>query len=253
MIMDIIFPVKRDCANIRTIAQKTGIRGFVARLWPADCLLCLDPAHDREVCSHCERLLARSGAACLRCAIPLPVEGWCADCLRKPPAFDDVATAFDYRFPVDRLVHGFKFAADLAAGAYLGDALLHVVAAAPKPDLVVASPASPARLRERGFNPALVLARRVASRLGIAVDARVLAKVRHTPAQAGLDRPSRYRNLRGAFAVRRELAGLHVAVVDDVMTTGATLSEIARALKGAGAKRVSGWVVARTPEPPQGS
>lgn len=253
MIMDIMPPVKQRSTKARTVAQKTGIAGLLARLWPVDCLLCLDPANDRMICSHCERLLARSGLGCLRCAIPLPVEGWCADCLRNPPAYDDVATAFDYRFPVDRLVHRFKFAADLAAGAYLGDALLPVVSAVPKPDLVVASPASLARLRERGFNPALVLARRVASRLGIAVDARVLAKVRHTPPQAGLDRGARCRNLRGAFVVRRQLAGLHVVVVDDVMTTGATLSEIARALKGAGAKRVSGWVVARTPEPPQGS
>jgi len=173
----------------------------------------------------------------------------CGACLRNPPPFDDVVTAFDYRFPIDRLVHRFKFSADLAAGAYLGEALARAVAAAPVPDLVLASPASAARLRERGFNPALVLAGRVASRLGAALDARGLAKVRHTPPQTGLDRAGRRRNLRGAFSVRCRLEGLHVVVVDDVMTTGATLSALAAVLKDGGASRVSGWVVARTPEP----
>lgn len=253
MIMEIVLAVKPLIDFVRTIAQKTGVAGFPARLWPMDCLLCLEPAREGLICVNCERLLARSGFGCLRCAIPLPAGAWCADCLRNPPDFDDVTTAFDYRFPVDRLVHRFKFSADLAAGAYLGDTLFAEVATAAKPDLVLASPASVARLRERGFNPALVLARRIGSCLGVAVDARVLEKVRHTPPQAGLDRRARYRNLQGAFVVRRRLPGLHVAVVDDVMTTGATLSALARALKDAGAKRVSGWVVARTPEPPQGS
>jgi ComF family protein len=123
---------------------------------------------------------------------------------------------------------------------------------APRPDLIVASPASTARLRERGFLPSLVLARRVASRLGVAVDSGVVSKVRHTPPQTGLDRQARRRNVEGAFGVRRRLDGMHVAVVDDVMTTGATLASLAAALKEAGAARVSGWVVARTPEPPRG-
>jgi ComF family protein len=152
---------------------------------------------------------------------------------------------------MDRLIHRFKFSANLAAGAYLGEALAFAAARDSRPDLVVVSPSTSARLRERGFLPPLVLARRVGSRLGIAVDAHVVRKVRHTPPQTGLDRSSRRRNVAGAFAVSRRLEGLHVAVVDDVMTTGATLSGIAAELKDAGAARVSGWVVARTPEPPR--
>ena len=108
------------------------------------------------------------------CAAPFPCPriGFAASACATRLPFDDVVTAFDYRFPIDRLVHRFKFSADLATGAYLGEALARAVAGAPAPDLVLASPASPARLRERGFNPALVLARRVASRLGVAIDAR---------------------------------------------------------------------------------
>jgi len=182
----------------------------------------------------------------------MPEDRRCAECLRNPPAFDDVVTAFDYRFPIDRLVRRFKFSSDLATGALLAEALARSVASAPKPDLVVASPVSAERLRERGLNPALVLARQVGKRLGVPVDARAIAKIRHTLPQSGLDRAGRHRNLRGAFAVRRPMDGLRVAVVDDVMTTGATLSALARELRRAGAAHVSGWVVARTPEPPPG-
>lgn len=251
MIMENMGIVKRIAWRFRTVAQKTGNRGFGGLPWSTDCVLCLEPAGSRLVCHNCERLLPRSAFRCPRCGLPGPGDAPCGECLRDPPAFDDVVTAFDYRFPLDRLVRRFKFSSDLAVGAYLGEALLEAARSRPAPDLILASPASAARIRERGFNPALVLARRVGRGLGVRVDAAALAKVRHTPPQAGLGRDARHRNLQGAFAVRSRLDGLAVAVVDDVMTTGATLSALARALKAAGASRVSGWVVARTPEPPR--
>ncbi len=252
MIQEIAGIVKRGLPLGRTIAQKLGDPAQFPPFWRSDCVLCLDPATGGLLCDNCERLLARPGAACPRCGVATPGNDLCGDCLQARPAFDDVVTAFDYRFPMDRLIHRFKFTADLAVGAYLGAMLAGAAAKVPRPDLVVASPASGARLRERGFLPALVLARQVARKLRLSLDARVLRKVRHTPPQTGLDRPSRRRNVAGAFAVGRRLDGLHVAVVDDVMTTGATLAAIATALKEAGAARVSGWVVARTPEPPRG-
>lgn len=251
MILEKRDAVKQIVGSVRTVAQELGRRLWPTGLWPSDCLLCLGPAGPGAVCDNCERLLASEGPRCSRCALPLPVAGECGACLHRPPAYDDVVTAFDYRFPIDRLIGGFKFSADLAAGAYLGDALARAAATAPRPDRLVASPASLRRLRERGFHPALVLARSVGRRLGIPVDARAVAKVRHTPPQSGLGRAARRRNLRGAFAVRAPLEGLHVAVVDDVMTTGSTLAALAEALRAAGARRVSGWVVARTPEPPR--
>jgi ComF family protein len=252
MIREIADIVKRRLLHGRTSAQKIGEPARFPPFWRADCLLCHDPATSVLLCDNCERLLARPAAACPRCGVATPGNDPCGDCLQASPAFDDVVTAFDYRFPMDRLIHRFKFSADLAVGAYLGATLASAAANVPRPDLVVASPASGARLCERGFLPALVLARQVARKLGLSLDARVLRKVRHTPPQTGLDRPSRRRNVAGAFAVDRRLDGLHVAVIDDVMTTGATLAAIATALKEAGAARVSGWVVARTPEPPRG-
>ena len=110
------------------------------------------------------------------------------------------------------------------------------------------SPASPERLRERGFNPAAVLAKRVARELDLPWHPGILRKVRHTPPQTGLARTARARNLRGAFRCGR-VEGLHVAVVDDVATTGATLEALARELRRSGAAHVEGWVVARTPAP----
>ncbi len=244
-----IIPVRNGMGIARTVAQELGRSCSIARDRRANCLLCLESTAQTGLCQNCERLLARTGFACLGCAIPLAARGWCGDCLREPPAFEGVLAAFDYRFPLDRLVQRFKFSADLAVGAYLGDALARAVADGPRPDLVVASPISARRLRERGFNPALLLARRVASRHGITLDGGCLAKTRHTPPQTGLDAAARRRNLRGAFRSGRRLEGLHVAVVDDVLTTGATLGALAGVLRAAGATRVTGWVVARTPEP----
>jgi ComF family protein len=253
IILGVCVDVKLISGPVRTFAEKIGIRGVGRLRLRRDCLLCLGETSAGGVCQNCEHFLAPAGVRCPRCALPLAQEGACGDCLRLPPAFDDIVTAFDYRFPVDRLVRRFKFSGDLAVGVYLGEALARRVAASgARPDFVLASPASAARLRERGFDAALLLARRVRSRLGLRLDARSLVKVRHTPAQAGLSRGQRQDNLRDAFAVRRPFTGLHLAVVDDVMTTGVTLSSLATLLRRAGARRVSGWVVARTPEPAGG-
>jgi ComF family protein len=214
-----------------------------------DCLLCLDNAGMRPLCEPCGRLVPRAGPACPGCARPLPVPGGCGRCLRRRPV-DALLAAFDYRFPLDRLVHRFKFAGDLAVGDFLGSALAASAGDQPRPDLILPSPASEARLRERGFNPAAVLAQRVARELGVPWHPALLRKVRHTPPQTGLARRSRERNLRGAFQCG-DVSGLRVGVVDDVATTGATLEALARVLRLSGASRVEGWVVARTPLPGQ--
>ena len=196
-----------------------------------DCVLCGAASNAALVCAACD--------ACLpRCDDEVGGAGGAF-------AFDETIAVFDYRFPVDRLVQRFKFSGDLAAGRWLGEQLAHRVIALPRPSLLVAPPQAAARLRERGFNPALELAKVVGRATATPVAIAGLAKVRETVPQNSLGGRARRRNLRGAFACTLALEGRHVAIVDDVLTTGATADALARALKAAGAARVSAWTVAR--------
>jgi ComF family protein len=179
----------------------------------------------------------------------MPAIQLCGACLRHPPAFDAALAAFEYRFPVDRLVQRFKFAGDLAVGHWLGERLAAATDGAGRPDLVVVPPLARSRLRERGFNQALELARLVAAANGVRVEIDAVEKVRDTSPQPGLGREARRANLRDALRATRRWPGAHIAMVDDVMTTGATADAMARVLKASGAARVSAWVCARTPEP----
>ncbi|MDQ6629655.1 MAG: ComF family protein [Pseudomonadota bacterium] len=180
----------------------------------------------------------------------------CGACLTRPLAFDTALARVDYAYPWDRLIAAFKFHAALDLAAPFADAIvdaLHRAGAIDGDALILPVPLSAARLRERGYNQAWQLARRVAARIGSRADPHLLLRIRDTPHQLALLPEERAGNVRGAFAVepRRlgELRGRAVAVVDDVMTTGSTLAEIALVLKSAGARSVAVWVVARTPLP----
>ena len=216
-----------------------------------DCALCAASARDSLVCARCAAALARPGTRCRICAVALPEDGICGRCKRRAPAFDSACAAFEYRFPLDRLVQRFKYSGDLAIGRWLALEVAERVAEEPRPDLVVAPPLAPARLRSRGFNQAIEIAKVVARRIGARCALSALTKSRETAPQPGLARGERLANLRGAFRCTLELRGLHVALVDDVMTTGATAEAIARVLKGSGAASVRVWAVARTPDPSQ--
>jgi len=221
------------------------------RLWSQDCVLCLAGAGDELVCAACAEGLGGLPRSCPACALPLPVGMVCAGCRRHPYAFDAAVARFEYRFPLDRLVQRFKYAGDLALGRWLALRLAERVRDLPRPDLLVAPPLAAQRLRERGFNQSVELARVVGRSLGVRHEPAGLRRARATAPQAGLGRRARQANLRGAFACRRSFQGLHVAIVDDVMTTGATAHTLARVLKAAGAARVSAWTVARAPDVPR--
>jgi len=213
--------------------------------WRARCLLCGAQAPARGICAGCWTDLPWLGAArCACCAHPLSVPGLCGRCLAEPPHYDAVVAACRYEFPLDGLIQACKYGGQLAAvgalAAVLGERMPQ------GPDLIVPMPLSAQRLRERGFNQALELARGVAHALDVPVDAGLCVKTRDTPPQTRLPWKQRWKNIRGAFVVQRDLAGRHITVVDDVLTTGATLSELARNLKRAGAATVTGWVIART-------
>ena len=217
----------------------------VHALLPSHCALCGTRAAAARLCSACAASLPLLPTArCERCALPLAAGRICAECLDRTPSYDQITAACAYAFPVDALVRALKYGRDLA----LAPVLAHLLAAQLRPDVdaIVAMPLSTARLRERGFNQAHELARHIARELGVRVLAAACRKVADTPPQAGLTLAERVRSVRRAFVCDADVRGMRVGVVDDVMTSGATMNELARVLKRAGAAQVSGWVVART-------
>jgi ComF family protein len=237
---------------------RTAFPGQVPKNWAAallgsvlgqDCCLCGSGTRGALVCGACDGQLPRIGCACRACAAPLPTAGLCGACLCDPPRFQRATAVFEYRFPVDRLVQRFKYGGALALGAWLAHSLASRCGRDGRPDLLVAPPLTARRLRERGFNQSVELARGAGRALGIAVDAFALQRTGEAPPQQGLGRRARRANLRGAFRARRRFDGARVAMVDDVLTTGATLEALAEVLLEAGAASVEAWVVARTPAP----
>lgn len=227
------------------------VDGRNAAPWPwlfaLRCLVCGESgAAGRDLCRACDHALPWQRTACIRCALPLPVNGTCGSCLQHPPPLTEAHAVFDYAFPLDRLLPRLKFHRDLAAGRVLSQAMAAHCALLPRPDGVVPVPLHGARLRQRGYDQALELARPLARALQLPLLDRALQRSKTTSAQSLLDAGARRRNLRGAFAVPGGHAlPAHVVLVDDVMTTGATLHAAARTLLAAGAQRVDAWVCAR--------
>lgn len=234
-----------DAFSIRALKKAAVARG--AEVLGEDCALCGARAHRSLVCDECAADLPWLRECCKSCALPLPHGGTCCECLRRPPAFEGAMAAFEYRFPIDRLVHRFKFGGDLAIGRWLGEQLAARVRGHGAPDLLVAPPLSPRALRSRGFNQAVELAKAVGGVLGFRAEVAALRKLRETAPQRTLGRRSRQSNLRGAFACELDVRGAHVAIVDDVITTGATAGSVAEALRRAGAASVRLWAAARAP------
>lgn len=205
------------------------------------CFVCRGKAR-ATLCESCGAdLPCLPASLCPRCSLESPAGAVCGRCLARPPHYDATVAAFAYRFPADVLVHALKFRGELALAPYLAGLILEKIS--PRDvDCIVPVPLSAERLRERGYNQSAEIARHLGGKLEL--DACV--RERDAPPQAGLDREARRRNVRGAFRCRRSFAGGRVAVVDDVMTTGATLDELARALKAGGAESVVNWVVCRT-------
>lgn len=229
----------------------------MVNIWPlfahsigAGCPLCRAPADG--LCARCIDSLPRNDHGCACCAVPLPAQApagtLCVDCQRRAPSVDRVVAPLRYEFPVDDLVAGFKYHRRLALGRPLATLLADKLQqrGSAMPDLLLPVPMHRLGLRGRGFNQAAELTRLLARRLAIPWSASRLLRIRHAEHQRGLTRAQRQRNLRDSFRCRGRLPH-HVALVDDVVTTGATMNEIGHTLRGAGAKRIEVWAVARTP------
>ena len=219
----------------------------LAWLFPLRCMACGEAgSHGRDLCLACAAALPWQGPACPRCALPTAGGKPCAGCAQADGPLTGVHAVFDYRFPLDRLLPRLKFHRDFAAGRVLAQCMGERLRACPRPDAIVPVPLPRARLRERGSDPALELARPLARALRLPLRADLLQRRKATAAQSRLDAEARQRNLRDAFAVAAKAAlPAHVVLVDDVMTTGATLQAAAHALREAGVRRVDAWVCAR--------
>jgi ComF family protein len=224
------------------------MEGAATALFPQQCFACGVASDSDVLCRACfSGLPGIEVARCPVCAIPQPLGETCGDCLCHPPSFDATRAALDYGFPVDKLVQALKYGHRLASSRLFVD--LMAALPVPQADLVMPMPLHSVRLASRGFNQAAELARPLAKCWGLPVLLDGIARDVDTRPQASLPWKERTANVRGAFRVAGGVEGLRVVVVDDVMTTGATLAELARTLKDVGAVSVENRVVARTPAP----
>jgi ComF family protein len=217
------------------------------------CTLCHASAFDAGLCAACIDALPWNALACPRCGLPLNAPASdCRQCRSLGPVADTVLCPLRYAPPVDRWVHALKYEADLTAGRRLGRLLAQAIRhdGAPLPEWILPMPLHPRRLRSRGYNQATEIARWLARSLAVPMAPELARRWRETADQTHLDAAARRRNLRDAFrADAARVSGRQVAVVDDVLTTGASARALVAALRRAGATRVSVWCVARTPLP----
>ncbi|MDH5325359.1 MAG: ComF family protein [Gammaproteobacteria bacterium] len=224
------------------------------------CLLCEAPGlPGRDLCAPCYAELPISAHRCPVCALPLPglSNTLCGHCIKTKPAFDQCVTVFDYGHPLDFLIRRFKYHQNLACGRLLAQLFLAAVHRknsqflCPPPQLIVPVPLHPQRLRQRGFNQALELGRVLSRSLGIPLQQHIVERVLHTEPQSSMSAIKRKTNLKQAFRVRstllQQLPKQHIAIVDDVLTTGSTANALAHSLKNHGVTQVSVWVLARAP------
>ena len=211
------------------------------------CLLCGAPcAHASGFCLACQQALPRLGPACRHCALPLTqAAAQCGQCQRRPPAYTHTYAPFRYAAPIDQLIVTLKYRQGLHLAHSFGVYMAQALTDAPRPQVIMPVPLHSSRLRQRGYNQALELARPIARALELPLEFRAARRRRATPSQTTLPAAARARNVRNAFAYARPCTYTHIAIVDDVMTSGQTANAFARCLLAAGAQRVDVWVLAR--------
>jgi ComF family protein len=220
-------------------------------LLPPRCLHCGGVGESLDLCAECRAALPHNACACPLCALPIPQPApACGRCIKRPPPVAATLATLLYADPIDRLLPRLKFSRDLASARLLSALVLEdsrlqdLVTGC---DALVPLPLHRKRLGERGFNQALELARPLARAFDVPLRPHWLARIRATAPQIGLDAKARRRNLRGAFEAHAAMSGKRVLLIDDVITTGSTMLEAARACRRAGATEVRVLAVARRP------
>ncbi|MDJ0807585.1 MAG: ComF family protein [Gammaproteobacteria bacterium] len=224
-------------------------------LYPRRCLLCGAPgSQGRELCTGCAKDLPLNHHPCAICALPLPANAplgtICGGCSRQKPVFERCYAALLYDDTTGMLISRLKFNRRLNHAGLLAGLLGEYLEQhqAPLPELILPVPLHSRRLRERGYNQALEIGRHLGRHFGLPLSSDRCSRIKSTPAQTGLERKQRQKNLRQAFRLNDSVRGTHIALLDDVVTTGSTVTELAKLLKRSGASRVDVWAVARTPE-----
>ncbi len=211
------------------------------------CVLCGSMTHHGTWCEACDAAMPYHNAPhCPICARITPAGEVCGHCLKKPPAFSRTVALFGYDFPADRLIKAMKYNEQLALARMFAEKLSQRVDKSRLPDLMIAMPLHPARLKSRGFNQAQLIAAPLARSLDLPLINHACKRLRDTPSQTSLPFTERVKNMRDAFACNADFTGKHVALVDDVMTTGASMDALAKAVRKCGAADISAWVAART-------
>ena len=218
-------------------------------LLPAQCILCRSPAKS-GLCVDCQKELPILPHHCPRCAQFLTIPAACGKCLTTPPPFDCTYVLFPYQSPIAQLITELKFNGELSQATVLGRLLLQKIAQdwyrdKLLPELIIPVPLHPQRLRERGFNQAIEIAKPIAKTLRIPLDRYGVVRIKHTAAQSSLAAKKRQQNIRQAFLATQNYPDKHIAVLDDVITTGNTVRELSTVLKKQGAKRIDIWCIAR--------
>jgi len=229
---------------------------LIRLVYPPRCLLCASPGHNgADLCQHCQQSLPFNQTACIACALPLPanisVGASCGRCQKKPPRYDQAFSVFSYEQPVIWLIQQLKFNEKLAHARLLGELIAESACVSKLAELedacILPVPLHKKRLRQRGFNQSIELARGVSKKTGWPMELHRVQRVRETSAQTGLDAKARRKNIRGAFEVIEALPWKHVVIIDDVVTTGSTANELSRVLKKAGVLRCTALSLARAP------
>lgn len=244
---------------------------LLSNLFPSRCLLCQKTVDQQaisahiEICSACFEGLPHNEVSCVHCALPLADELadniLCGRCIKKTPAFDYAYSALRYEDDVVRLMHQLKLGEKITYSRTFGEMLLQLLKQKlsqgnnqqilNKPDCLLPVPLHRSRLRQRGFNQSIELARVISKKLNIPIECDAINRNRSTPSQTGLDAKARRKNIKGAFSVKQKLTdkikNKHVLIIDDVMTTGSTVNELARTLKRNGVARVGVLSFARAP------
>jgi len=217
------------------------------------CPLCAE-ASKSLICSSCKTMLPNIETQCIQCGLPLDKIDTlnntlrCGQCLQTPPAFDACISPYHYALPINQFVTQLKFHQKLHYAKILADLLIDRIDSATEklPECIIPVPLHPARLRQRGFNQALEIARPIAKKYSLKLDSQCCKRIVSTPPQMQQNKQARQKNIRNAFRVLDNFNYQDIAIVDDVMTTGQTLNELARVLRMHGAKHIQVWAVARS-------